>query len=286
MLKTVHLRWPKDVEKLWRAVRNLPRRAGGSSLERSEREEWYAFGVYALALARHGLIAYPVKVEKGQRPDFMCTWAGGENTGLEITRATTSGLRRPIVAGKRLSDGEKGAGVVSIDLFDDGWMDGEREEQWCRLLMDAVQKKVALLPDYRFASRHDLLIYDDTPVIGVKRKGLDPLRERIRRINSPMLGHISVIASVDLIYDVAGVCRILPMIDLASASSQTAGEDVEFAGQVSALEALEEHRTEQRPTYSLDSRGRLVKRMPDGRRYEVRIRRGGEEEVLRQLGHG
>jgi hypothetical protein len=47
--------------------------------------------------------------------------------------------------------------------------------------------------------------------------------------------------------------------------------------------AIQEHLAMGRPIYFRDPQRRLVKQMPDGRRFEVRVLDDGEEVVVQQL---
>lgn len=47
--------------------------------------------------------------------------------------------------------------------------------------------------------------------------------------------------------------------------------------------AIGEHLAMGRPIYFRDPQGHLVKQIPDGRRFEVRVLQDGEEVVVQQL---
>src|ERR1700730_12489726 len=100
-MKAWEIRSAKDVQALWLKVREVRGRTEG----RNDRpEERYCLGVYLLALAQNGLLAYPFKVEQAigsKSPDFMSTSESGEITGLEVTRATEQWLQSEMTAAER-----------------------------------------------------------------------------------------------------------------------------------------------------------------------------------------
>jgi hypothetical protein len=58
---------------------------------------------------------------------------------------------------------------------------------------------------------------------------------------------------------------------------------VEHGCQAAVEQAIEGHLAMGRPIYFRDPQGRLIKRMPDGRCFEIRFARDGEEVVVQQL---
>ncbi len=220
------------VEKFWREVKDVGARKG----HRKPAEERYALGLYLLARATYDLIDYPVIADQGEAPDFLIREGDGPTIGLEVTRATKPALQRAMTLSER-SNGDS-----AIDLSDGGWLPGEREKIWLSRVHAATEQKIELLPSYRRASRHDLLIYDDSPTLGVDRKVvLAETRKWIckKRPRSPLLGKVSIIISLDVIYDVDGECRTLPFLDLESPERfPDLGSRVEFAAQKAVRDEL------------------------------------------------
>jgi hypothetical protein len=66
-------------------------------------------------------------------------------------------------------------------------------------------------------------------------------------------------------------------------SFSTRAKRVEQGCQVAVEKAIQEHLAMGRPIYFRDPQGRLVKQMPDGRRFEVRVSPDGEEVILQQI---
>ncbi|MFI5397871.1 MAG: hypothetical protein ACHQ9S_20225 [Candidatus Binatia bacterium] len=285
-----------DVKRLWLSVRSVPMRTQG---RKHDQEDRYCLGLYLLALGTYRLVGYPFQVEQGESPDFMATWSSGEVTGLEVTRATTQWLQRAMTGGEREYLGKEVGAAASaekpepvISSLDDGLVDGEAETKWCSLVRKALEGKLEKLPGFRPASRYDLLIYDDTPIVGVdRRKVVATLNPWIRSLDvaTLKLGTVSVIISPDVLFDLGGSSRVLPYInwDVPELNGPNEPSDlperIEYAGWHAAKGALRGHAKEHNPVYSIDSRGRLVKQTSDGQRFEVRVGADGAEIVVARL---
>lgn len=149
-----------------------------------------------------------------------------------------------------------------------------------------------MLPGYVAVSRCDLLVSDDTRMgAGDRRKVLSFLSSCARELKQrePRLGKISVVASLDVLYDVGGESRIFPYIEWSAPKPEETAEGgsfsdrVEYAGQVAAEKAILAHKATGAPLYFIDSKGRLVKQTSDGRRFEVRVSEHGEESTIQEL---
>jgi hypothetical protein len=196
-----------DIRRFWIRVGKVGSRR---NREKARREERYCLALYMLARATNNLIEYPISVEEGQSPDFMVSEGAGDTFGLEVTQATTPEHE------ERLTHAEK-SGASVLDLGPEaGWLEGQRESLWIERMKCAVMQKLELIPGYRKASRHDLLIYDNTPLIGVNRDQVTAnIRDWIREYRSavPSFGFLSIIISLDVVLDVGGECRMLPFIN-------------------------------------------------------------------------
>jgi len=108
------------------------------------------------------------------------------------------------------------------------------------------------------------------------------------KANRPQLGTISLILSLDVVFDVGGSTRMLPYVqwavpDLeASDESSDLAERIEYAGWHAVKRALRKPVGTQGPVYFMDSRGRLMKQMADGQRFEVQVKEDGEEVVIKR----
>jgi hypothetical protein len=297
------IRSSKDVQTLWSTVQGVPGRTEG---RRHFHEEQYCLGVYLLALGRHGLLDYPFAVKSGESPDFILTDKSGEAIGLEVTRATEQWLQRDMTrADREYRQSEIAAEVsgrdaepVIVALSELGWVGDQAADQWCVLVRRAIETKTEKLPEFRPAARHDLLIYDDTPIPAVDRRkviaALDPWARDLKS-NTPTLGRISIVISLDVLFDVGGRSQILPYVhwsapELDDGPIQSFSERVELAGKVEVERAIREPRHEHipasrnsAPAYYVGTNGRIIKRTAEGRRFEVRIKDNGGEIIVREL---
>jgi len=291
------LRSAEDVHRFWEQHRSVPGRIDG---RKHHHEERYCLALYLLALSDHEFLTYPVCVTEGESPDFMLTWASGQSTGLEVTRATENWLQREMTQSeKEYSRRELEAAVcgrapepVDIPLSVYGWSRDEAETQWRALFRRALEKKVKLFPGFRPADRYDLLVYDDTPLPAINRpKVLSVMHAHVRRMQeqNPKLGKTSFIVSLDVLYDVGGENQSLRYIEPPDLddplSVKSFSDHSEYAGQVSAEQAVRQQMQTGIPIYSGEKMGRVVKQTPDGRRFEVTFREDGEEVIVRELAH-
>jgi hypothetical protein len=289
----------KDVRRFWRSVCSVPWRTEG---RKHHHEECYSLGLYLLALAEHDLLTYPLRVEQDESPDFMLTWPSGELTGLEVTRATEPWLQRWMTESeKEYRKGKTQAAAsgdkpepVCIPLSQAGWAGDEAEVEWCSLIRKSIEHKLVKLANFRTALRHDLLISDDTPLPAVdRRQVLAAMGSWARGLNekAPALGKISVIVSLDVLFDLGGTSRIFPYIDWSapefgnSKNLRDFSERVEDAGRIAVDRAVGRHTGMRNPVYFKHSSGKIVKLTPAGRRFEVCLRQNGEE-VIRELPRG
>jgi len=297
------IRSNKDVQTLWSTVQEVPRRTEG---RKHSHEEQYCLGVYLLALGRHGFLDYPFAVKSGESPDFILTDKTGEAIGLEVTRATEQWLQLEMTSADREYRQREIVAEVSgrdaepaiVALSDLGWVGDHAEDQWCVLVRRAIERKTEKLREFRKAARHDLLIYDDTPIPAVDRRkvmaALDPWASDLKW-NTPTLGRISIVISLDVLFDVGGRSQILPYVhwsapELDDGPVQSFSERVELAGKVEVERAIREPRQDQiaasknsAPAYYVGTNGRIIKRTAEGRRFEVRIKENGGEIIVREL---
>lgn len=276
-----------DVRRFWLRVRDVPRRTEGRTHKQYER---YYLGLYLLALADHSLLSYPLNGEEGDSPDFMLTWKSGDTTGLEVTRATDEGLQRAMTRAERKH--AEGSVMMASPL---GYAGDQIEEEFCALVQEIVEKKIAKFPGYRPASRYDLLVPDDSRMgAGDRRKVLAILTPWVHELKQgePNLGKISVVASLDVLYDIGAESRVFPYIEWSAtrldeaAGGETFADRVEHAGRIAAEGAIRTHKAAGTPICFIDTRGRLVKETSDGRRFEVRINEDGEEITIQELRKG
>ncbi len=209
-----------DVKRLWSSVRSMPGRTKGRE---HFHEEHYCLGLYLLALGYHRPLDYPFQIEQGKQhesPDFMLTSSSGDVTGIEVTRATTRWIQQAMTEAEREYLRREAASVASgtnpepvcVSLSHVGWIGDEAPVQWCLSIQKAIDGKVEKLSNFRRASRYDLLIYDDTPFPTVDRRkvvaALHPWAGSLNR-TALRLGRISVVMSLDVVFDLGGSTRLL-----------------------------------------------------------------------------
>jgi hypothetical protein len=235
-----------------------------------------------LALADHELSQYPLKAEEGESPDFMFTWSSGETIGLEISSATDEDVQRWIANDRAAS---------TLMASQRGYAGDQLEKQWCDVVRATVEKKVAKLSKFEAAARHDLLIPDDTRMgAGDRRKALNllfPWAHDLTREHS-IIGTISIVASLDVLYDIGGEPRLFPYVTWSATKPHDAvfSDRAEHAGRATTAQAIKFHGQAKAPVYFMDAAGRLIKQTSDGRRFEIRLEEDGEEVAVQELSHG
>ena len=273
-----------DVRRFWVRVRDVPRRTGGRTQKQYER---FYLALYLLALADHEALTFPFKVVEGESPDFMLTFQSGEITGLEVTRATAEALQAALTRAER--EHPEGTVMWASPL---GYAGDQIEREFCDIVKRTVEAKVAKLSDFRPAARHDLLIPDDTGAgAGDRRRVLSILARWAceLRQREPRLGKISIVASLDVLYDVGGESRIFPYVSWSAPQSQEFSEGVGFsdraedAGRIAVEDAIRKRQSAGLASYFIDGRQRLVKQTSNGRRFEVRVDANGDEITIREL---
>jgi hypothetical protein len=280
-----------EVWRFWLRVREAPRRTDGRTAKQYER---YYLGLYLLALAERELLPYPLLVLESESPDFMLTWKSGETTGLEITRATDHELQKWL---SRVGNQRPEGCAKGFPSF--GYAGDQLEREWCDVVREAIEKKTRMLSEYKPAVRHDVLVSDDTRAgAGGRRKVLallEPWARELKRADT-RLGKISVAASLDVLYDIGGASRIFPYVRWSapemddSGGKESLSERAELAGRVAVERAVREPSERPVPTgggaapgYYVDAKGRIIKRTPEGRRFEVRINNEGTEVIVQEL---
>jgi len=286
----------EDIRAFWSCVRDVPPRGGG---RRHHHEEQYCLGIYLLALAQRGFLAQPLRIEQGESPDFMLTWASGRTAGLEVTKATEPWFQKAMTKDEReyrrreaeaASLKQPPAPVIRM-LSVAGWAGDEAEREWCSLICRVIERKLESLAGYREANSHELLIYDDAPLPAVDRRKVMAAMASwvpLLREKGPAFDKVSTIVSLDLLFDFGGESQILPYIEWGGpkldgpSNALSFAERVEQAGTAAVRWATDPH-VGMAPI-SFDHGGnKIIKVTPEGRRFEVMIRSDGEEVVLREI---
>jgi len=282
---------PDDVRRFWLHTREVPGRTNGRTSKQYER---YYLALYFLALAHHQLLSYPIEVVESESPDFIVKHESDETTGLEVTRATDQDVQRWLSRAAK----EHPAGSATMpNLL--GYAADQLEDEWCGSVRKVIEKKVAELSRYKGAAIHDLLVADDTRAgAGDRRKVVSLLSTWARELKrrEPKLGKISVVASLDVLYDIGGESRIFPYIDWSALETDDLGQSesfsqrAELAARVTVERAIREPSQRHVPSdeipvpgYYIDMSGRIVRRTSEGRRFEVTIEEDGSEVIVKEL---
>jgi hypothetical protein len=228
-----------DVNAFWKKFQRVPARKRRTKRD----EERYCLALYLLALATHRRLRYPLRIEEGESPDFMITWSLDTTTGIEITKATS------------MWEGAK----------------DNRRGEWPVLVSRAIEAKLRNLESC--GSDPELLVYDDRPLPMADRpKALSALHKRLVRVRdgNPSVGKVAVIISLGVAIDCGSHFQHLPFINWSDPSAtRDFGERIEFEGLKASVTAVREHLSAGRFITYTDRRGRLMKQMPDGRRFEI-----------------
>ena len=151
--------------------------------------DWYCARAYLQALARSDRLAYPIRIEQGESPDFLLRWPGWLTTGLEVTSVTSPEVERRLAADDPFPWGN------------DGWQGNELEHGLVQSLLRSVDNKCNKLArgKFRFAARHDLLLYNSAGFVFARMEIAIPLiRSALRDYDPPpstsgILGVVSIL---------------------------------------------------------------------------------------------
>jgi uncharacterized protein len=199
----------------------VPRRTEG---RRAEDRERYSIVHYLRALERSGLLRFPFRITKDERPDFTVEM-GSEVFGLEVTeagspqhqRATTDLEKAP--EGSVLEGGEvRGPGEP---LQGPGYAGDEPERLWTAQVLSRIREKTEKLSSYRDLPGYQLLVYDNTEFVALTAWTVTELPARLaagirdwQQEEPPGGRHLSrcsVLRDRVLMYDVAGGGLLLPV---------------------------------------------------------------------------
>ena len=169
-----------DLRTFIRCLRRLGRKVGprsGTNRRAKVDKELFCFRRYAATLAAHSQWTFPCTVSVGESPDFMIAF-GDILHGLEVTEATTETFQRGLTQSEA-SDEECQL------IEDDGWIGEAPERDWSEAVVRAIEAKVGLIPSYRRALCHDILVVSSHPA------------DDMRHINGKDSGHVQLHALVE-----------------------------------------------------------------------------------------
>jgi hypothetical protein len=237
-----------DVKEFWKKFRRVPARRRWTKRD----EERYCLALYFLALATYRKLKYPLRIEEGESPDFIVTWSSGKTIGLSVIKATEMWVEHEVAK-----------------------VDGKPD--WFSYVRRAIESKARTLK----SARSDLLVYEDEPLPLIEQaQALTALRDWLSGIKcaNTRLGRISIIISLGLALERGNNFQYLPFINWSNpGGAPDFGERVEFEGFKAVRTAIRKHLTAGHWISYTDSRGRLMRLMPDGRRVEVAMESDGEK---------
>jgi hypothetical protein len=206
-----------DLERKLKEINlSVPGRTEG---RRSHHRERYCLALYLQTLARHSLLPLPIRVVKGESPDFLFETESSrialEHTDIateKSQRAASQLARLPI--GTLLEDEDSFRGP-NEPLKGHGYVGDQVAQELVPLLLHALDEKTVTLnkEHFRAAERYDLLLYDVSHLVPVAE-----LR-RVARLTVGALGTwqaehrkerqfttISMLRDNALLYDCSGIC--------------------------------------------------------------------------------
>jgi hypothetical protein len=228
-----------DVKEFWKKFQRVPARKHRTKRD----EERYCLALYFLALATHSKLAYPLMIEEDTDPKF-------------ILRSKSEGLRNldVVVATKMWVEHQ----VPQIDGRPD----------WFSFVRGAIESKIPTVRN----TRRDLLIYEDQPLpFKEQQRAFRDFAKYVREIKTRhnWRGRASVILSLGLAIERPGGFTDLWFVNWSNPDATSDfGERVEFEGIKAVKTAIRKHLSEGRWICYSDSRGRLMRLMPDGTREE------------------
>ena len=232
-----------DIKALSNIAFTVPSRSKGRSTYHTER---YGITQYLKALAKYGMINFPLTIEKAEAPDFMIL-GPAEKFGVEFTEASTEAFQCAMTKQSMIADQASfldvsmfklSEGVTTRDITRSfggkgekrffltpndkmrgaGWVNDEPEKEWAKVVVDAIYKKTEVLnkPHFQSKIKLELLIYDNTHVsIFIKPpEGLKYIEDELAKRNFSssfprVYDRISVIFGKMILFDIANTKEII-----------------------------------------------------------------------------
>ena len=210
--------------KLYKIDCSVPRRTQGRTSTHRER---HSLKIYLIQLSQNKLLRFPLRIKKDEAPDFFILNPDATTTALEQTGAAVEDHQQAMTELEKTPEGTaevlecvpKGAYKEALrkhgeELSGEGWDGNSMEKEWIDVILSAIDKKTESLngPHFKIADRYELLIYDDSHVVGmVHIEDALPLLKKAIHEKSNLKSFernfhsISVIHRSQLLYDVANV---------------------------------------------------------------------------------
>ena len=143
------------------AFGNLGTKVGGRTgpdARTHEQQEWWCLRHHLFTLAANDQLEYPITIQKGERPDFCCTFAGRE-IGIEVAQATHPLDQRELTRMEN-EDGCVFVGQLGGRFPDGG---GNTERAWWADVLKAVRRKSRKVRSYpNPLPEYSLLLYSNS----------------------------------------------------------------------------------------------------------------------------
>jgi len=191
--------------------------------ERTKERELYCIRQYLTTLAPNEIIRFPIRLNKGESPDFILSYCECETWGAEVVEATTNDYQKYLANTEDSKepdllfgfDMKKSRGECG-DAIWDGWVGDSPEREACAAILDAMQKKAKKIEAGKFSplSRYDLLIYENVSAFFYDdSKAMKFLKNVVGQTPCQLasLGKVSIITGSRLYYDVTGNMTCFPI---------------------------------------------------------------------------
>jgi predicted nucleotidyltransferase len=199
----------------------VPHRTRGRTRDHRER---YCIVHYLRTLEQNGLLRYPFKLTKGERPDFRVEM-GSQQLGLEVTEAGSPEHQRATTELEKSPRGSllEGNAVRASGepLSGRGYVGDEPERRWTAQVLAAIRKKTEQLSTYQDLPDYQLLIYDNTELVALTAWTVTELPPRLTTAIQDWRGaepnpglhfsRYSVLRDRVLMYDIGGSSLLLPV---------------------------------------------------------------------------
>ncbi len=199
----------------------VPPRTEGRTRDHRER---YCIVHYLRTLEQNGLLQYPFKLTKGEKPDFTADM-GSQQFGLEVTEAGSPEHQRATTELEKSPLGSLLEGNVvrapGEPLSGRPYVGDEPERLWTAQVLAAIRKKTEQLTAYHALPDYQLLIYDNTELVVLTAWSVTELPARLAAAiqdwqgAEPNLGRrfsrCSVLRDRVLMHDIGGSSLLLPV---------------------------------------------------------------------------
>ena len=200
---------------------SVPARTSG---RKTEHGEMYCLSIYLRSLFMRGSLIFPLEVKKFESPDFLIRNGEDFLIGLEVVQASVEKDQKLMRQLEKEPEGTFLEGVIingryngrlvkiGEDLLTEGMAGDSVEKEWVAVFSRAIYEKTKLLDGSypKIPTRYDLLIYDNSPFVGLNTPmALSLLRHVIQgdscfKSFERSYHYISIIRNDDVMWNVLG----------------------------------------------------------------------------------